>query len=113
MSFVTLKDFFPKDLSETCVNNSEKSNKNSRLLGKKSNRKVISEYAFLRLKKLPLDTHKNVLSAIIHFYNVKNVSEGERKEAFKKICNKAAQFEICTIEFLKKYEQYMDSAQSS
>jgi len=105
VSSFLLKDFFPEQL------NSLLSNKNNGL--SESFELKPKEYAFEKIKKLPLTTYKNVRSAMAHFYNVKNVTEEDRKVAFKKIFNKAEYFKICTIEFLSKYEQYVDNAQNS
>lgn len=120
MSIAHLKDFFPEQLVKLYNENDKIEGKPRNSLIKKSNNKTVKnqqvirlEFAYTRIRKLPLETYRNVLSAITHFSNVKNVSEEERKEAFKKILVKATQFKICTIEFVKKYEQYVDNAQNS
>lgn len=99
---VKLFEYFPKELKTTAL----------KLFNKK--REVNSiEFAFPRVKKLPLETKRNVLSAITHFFNVKNVNSGDMEEAYKKILKKAELFEICTMVFISKYESYLSSRESS
>jgi hypothetical protein len=120
VSIAQLKDFFPEQLVKLCNENEKLDKKSNSFHTKKITQKNVKnqvvntiEYAYSGVRKLPLETYRNILSAITHFNNVKNVSEEERKEAFKKILVKAIQFKICTIEFVKKYEQYVDNAQNS
>lgn len=68
---------------------------------KKSDLKEI-EYAFPRLKKLPLMSKRNILSAITHFSNVKGPTIEERVEAYKKVLEKAELFKICTMGFIEQ-----------
>lgn len=89
-----LFDLFPQELKEEVVKH--------RLLKVKQKPK---DYAFKRLQKLPLDTKRNVLSALNHFFNVKGPTKEERSEAFKKILKKAEDYQICTMGFIKQYEE--------
>jgi len=61
--------------------------------------KVKLDFAFPKIKKLPLMSKRNILSAMQHFFNVKGVTDQERVEAYKKILEKAEVFKICTMGF--------------
>jgi len=79
---IKLGDLFPEDL-------------------KKAN---VPEFAFIIKKKLPLQSKRQVFSAIKDFFNIKNTSPEETSQAFKKILYKADVYQICTIAFSKRYE---------
>lgn len=66
------------------------------------------EYAFPRLKKLPLNSKRNLISAINHFFNVKGTTLPEKREAYKKILNKAKVFEICTMGFIEQCKNLLE-----
>lgn len=99
---VKLFDYFPRELKEKIIE--DKINK----IKTSSNK----DFSFTRVKKLPLDSKRQVLSAINHFFNVKGVTDLELDEAYKKIIQKANFFEICTIAFSKQYEAYKLSPRS-
>lgn len=99
-------DLFPQELKDQVID--------YRLKGKKKpivkahpGKPGSNSFAFTKIKKLPLETERQVLSALNHFYNVAGVSEDERREAFKKIIDKADYFKICTMGFRNKYSQYL------
>jgi hypothetical protein len=94
MATGTLFDLFPLELKEEVVN---------LRLSKVKQISKPKEFAFPRLKKLPLDSKRNILSALNHFFNVKGPTEQERAEAFKKVLNKAEEYQICTMGFNKQY----------
>lgn len=103
----TLFDVFPQELKEKVVEA-----RIAQMRAKKSESKKDADktdFAFPKVKKLPLETHRNVQSAITHFFNVKGVSKEDRAEAYKKILAKAEYFEICTMGFKKEYEQYFSN----
>lgn len=77
-----------------------------RKLKKKKSFINLEDFAFESVKKLPLVSKRNVLSALNHFFNVKDVSDLDREVAFKKIVDKAKHYEICTMGFSKQYEDY-------
>lgn len=85
-----LFEFFPESLK-----------KEVSLTNRKYQRTDI-EFAFSRLRKLPLSTKRNILSAITHFLNVKGATADEKIEAYKKILNKAEIFKICTMGFIEQ-----------
>lgn len=99
-----LFDFFPKELQEIVVSShlQEKKDKKIEKIHKKQIDRV--DYAFPRLKKLPLVNERNVYSALTHFNSVKNATEAERVEAYQKIVKTAESYKICTIEFIRQYE---------
>lgn len=99
---VKLKDFFPEELKHP-IKKEKISSNNVKKLQEKDN----IEYAFPTVHKLPLQTKRNVLSAFSQFLNVKNVTEVDRAEAFKKIIKKAELFDVCTMVFNKQYESYL------
>lgn len=110
-----LFDLFPQELKDQVVDYTIKQQKSSKKLptrptrpNKINSKSVISiDFAYPRVKKLPLTTERQVKSAINHFYNVAKVTEDERSEAFKKILCKAELFKICTIVLKDKYSQYL------
>jgi hypothetical protein len=106
---VRLFEYFPKELKTNVLQAKALELLNKR--GKKGENKV--EFAFPRVKKLPLETKRNVLSAMTHFFNVKNVNSEDMGIAYKKIIKKAELFEICTMVFISKYENYLSSRESS
>lgn len=67
-------------------------------------------YAFERLKKLPLVTERNLLSALNHFFNVKGATPEEMVLAFEKVCSKAKECNVCTMGFIKQFEAWQSSA---
>lgn len=96
---VKLFELFPDELKEKVIEN-----------------RLTTEgiyYAFPRVKKLPLKTYRNVLSALTHFFNVKGVTKEEKEIAYKKVVQHAESFKICTMVFSKQYEQHMASLTSS
>ena len=106
---VKLFEYFPKELKTDILQARELS-----LLNKKRYKKEESkDFAFPRVKKLPLETKRNVLSAMTHLFNVKNIKPEEMELAYKKIIKKAELFEICTMVFISKYESYLSSRESS
>lgn len=111
---VKLFEVFPDQLKqqvvEARIEKSKKRSKNKTLNSKRKNSGKL--YAFSRIKKLPLESKRNVLSALNHFWNVKNVTDPERAQAFKKIVKYAKQFEICTMGFREKYEAYSSNTDS-
>jgi len=100
-----LFDSFPHELKETVfefrAEQLKKGNKFKRLSKNK-----IQQYAYSGVHKLPLDTKRQVLSAINHFDNVKKISEDDKYAAFKKIIKAAETFGICTMGFREKYAKY-------
>ena len=92
-----LFDCFPQELKERVVEH--------RIAQIRSSKKEI-DYAFPRARKLPLETQRNVLSAITHLFHVKGVSPAEVEVGYKKIVDKASTMGLCTIELFKQYEQY-------
>jgi hypothetical protein len=107
----TLFDIFPQKLKESVVE--ARFNKIKQNSNRTAPNAVLKDFAFPRVKKLPLETKRNVLSAVTHFFNVKGITEVEKSEAFKKIIQKAQTFEICTIVFLKQYEAYLENVNSN
>lgn len=106
-------DLFPQELKDEVIDyrlrgmkKRRKANKRGAPLKTETQPKS-TNFAFPRLRKLPLDTHRQVLSALNHFPNVAGPTEEERGEAFKKIIEKASSFEICTMGFRTKYSQYL------
>lgn len=53
-----------------------------------------SEYAFPRLRKEPLSDARHVRNAIARFDQVKDATDAERDEAFRRIKKAAAQFGV-------------------
>ena len=53
-----------------------------------------SEYAFPRLRKEPLNDASHVRNAIARFDQVKDASDGERREAFDRIRRAARKFGV-------------------
>jgi hypothetical protein len=111
-----LFESFPQELKEKVTKKEEskplkskgkKPYKNSKIGKKKP--KEAKEYAFSKIKKLPLDTQRQVLSAMEHLLKVKNVSESEIGEAYKKILKCADSYGICTMGFNSKFEQYLSN----
>jgi len=94
-----LFDLFPLELKEQVVDFRIKRHRESNKI----------EYTFPRVKKLPLETKRQVLSALNHFYNVKGVNKEEIEVGSKKVIQRAKIFEICTIAFLKQFEAYLDN----
>jgi len=94
-----------KDLKAKPSSTEEKVSNYKKLNKKKI--KIAKEYAFTNLKKLPLDGKRQVLSAMEHLLKVKKVSEQEIEEAYKKILKVAESYEICTMGFNSKFEQYL------
>jgi hypothetical protein len=97
-----LFDLFPQELKDQVVKH--------RLEGTGFASK---DYAFQRVRKLPLLTPRNVQSAMTHMLNVKGVSCEEISEAFKKIIEKAVEFKICTMGFEREYDQYLNTLKES
>lgn len=86
-----LGDFFPRELNKVVSKNTNNSNELLNI-----------DYAYLRLKKLPLETKRNTISAIEHFFNVKNTTIEDKTVAYQKILKKAEMYNICTIEFIEQ-----------
>jgi len=104
-----LFEAFPQELKEEVVSfrlTKKKKGKNTRKLSKK-------RYAFEKIKKLPLESERNVISAMNHFANVKGASEEERAQAYEKIIKVAELFKICTMGFREKYSQHSLSTNES
>ena len=100
-----LFDVFPQELKEKVVEARISEMRAKKVEPKKDD--VKTDFAFPKVKKLPLETHRNVQSSITHFFNVKGVSVQDRKEAYKKILAKAEYFKICTMGLVKEFEQYL------
>lgn len=97
---IKLYDVFPPELKERILQNKID---DIRSRANKSPKKPENlEYAFPRLKKLPLETKRNVQSAMTHFPNVKGGTEEEKTEAVKKIIKKAEEYQLCTMVFSKQ-----------
>jgi hypothetical protein len=108
--FDVFPDALKQQVAEHRMSQIKKRKKYNDLRKKKPGREKV--YAFRRVKKLPLETKRNVLSAMTHFANVKNVSEAEKVSAFKKIIKSAKRFEICTMGFIEKYDEYVSMINS-
>ena len=102
-----LFEIFPEELKVLMV---EK--KLATIKENKEKANVSIEFAFDRAKKLPLETRRNVLSALNHFFNVKNVTKEEKEIAYKKVIKKAEFFKLCTMAISKQYESYVLSSNS-
>ena len=97
-----LIDSFPEELRKQVTTPvSSRKNRKSNKINKLDQKR---QYAFPKIKKLPLETKRNVLSALNHFDNVSKVSEEDKKTAYKKIIKAAESFEICTMGFIDKYK---------
>jgi len=94
-----LFESFPEDLKKLAA--AAKKSKNSNKI-KKLN--ISKTYAFPKVRKLPLETRRNVLSAINHFDNVTKISEQDKQLAYEKIIKAAESFGICTMGFIDKYK---------
>lgn len=107
-----LFDYFPQNLKESVV---EYRISTTKAINRKNTvtPTVTTDFAFPKVKKLPLESKKNILSAITHFFNVKGVSTEDRASAYKKIIQKAGIYEICTIVFVKQYEAYLENINSN
>jgi len=104
-----LFDLFPIELQDQVMQSKLtgfKSNKPNKP-NKSKNLSPNQTYAFARLRKLPLESDRQILSALNHFGNVASCSEDEKKEAFYKILSHADKFKICTMGFKTKYGQYL------
>jgi formylmethanofuran dehydrogenase subunit E len=111
---IKLFDSFPKELKEEVVkyrlehNKSKNSKRNS-----KKTKKVASEpakeYAYEGVKKLPLDTKRQVQSAMDQLLNVRKVSHTQIEQAHKKISKCAESYGLCTIVFNSKFERYLST----
>jgi hypothetical protein len=88
-----LLDLFPEELKKQV---------SREVSGIKKERVKDIDYAFSRARKLPLISQRNILSAMTHFYNVKNVTDAERIDAYKKILERAEIFKICTMGFIEQ-----------
>lgn len=106
---VKLFDLLPLELKQEVVEyrksqykNNKKSNKNKNL--SKSSKPKLKNFAFPSAKKLPLDTERQVKSAIHDFDKVKGVTLEEQREAYKKIINSANRYSICTMVLSSKFE---------
>ena len=97
-----LFDLFPQELKDQVVQYKLEKNKI-----------VQKVHAFQRVRKLPLESIRNVQSAMTHLLNVKGVTKEEIAEAYKKIIEKAEEFKICTMGFKKEYEQYLNTLKES
>jgi hypothetical protein len=96
-----LAEFFPDNFKVS----SKKTNKKlSKSYKKSSETKQLVTYAYPKVKKLPLETKRNVLSAMTHFDNVKGTTEQDKAAAYKKIIEVARYFEICTMGFKDKFK---------
>lgn len=104
----TLFDVFPAELKEKIIEQriAERKFKSKKQLKPDT---TLKNYAFQRIKKLPLENQRNVLSALTHFFNVKGVTLEDRQEAYKKVILKAEQYEICTMGFIEQFEQYLEN----
>lgn len=96
-------DIFPEELKKK-VTSDRLDEKNYNNINKVEDKNI--NYAFIRLKKLPLMSKRNVLSAMTHFNNIARVTEEEKSEAYLKIIKAAESFQICTIVFSDKYKKY-------
>lgn len=113
-------EHFPQELKQEVVEyrkaqykktqKSQKPNKSSKLEHNPS--KKVSNFAFSKAKKLPLDTERQVKSAISDFDKVKGVSLEEQRDAYKKIINSANVYSICTIVLSSKFEHCLFNADS-
>jgi hypothetical protein len=103
-----LFDLFPVALKEEVFQNRKNQNKNK--VQRSSSQGLVpvksSEYAFERLKKLPLDSLRQVQSALNHFFNVKGVTPGDLDIAFEKVKGKANQLGLCTMGLCRQYEAF-------
>lgn len=101
-----LFDFFPPELQKEFVARNPALQK--KFQAPKPLNKVIKShsYAYPAKKKLPLDTSRQVQSAMSYFDKVAGVNELDKVEAFKKIIEKAEIFKVCTIVFKTKYPSY-------
>lgn len=103
-----LFDLFPVELQEEVIAYRLKKVSDKPENKPNSNNKLAKSdvvYAFSRLKKLPLDTERNLKSAMAQLWNVKNATDADRAEAVEKIINLAKCFNVCTMGFLERYEQ--------
>lgn len=96
-----LSDFFPKELNKLVEKNFNKSIELKNI-----------DYAFLKQRKLPLESKRNILSAIEHFFNVKNTSIEDKVLAYQKILKKAEIYNICTIDFIEQCKDLFDKNRS-
>ena len=100
---------FPLELKQEVVEyrkskyKSKKKSNKPKNLSKKSKTKV-KEYAFPELKKLPLDTERQIKSALHDFDKVKGVTLVQKREAYEKIINSANRYSICTMVLSSKFE---------
>lgn len=101
-----LYDVFPDELRK--LTSDSKPNKKKKVSNTNHYRNTKKQsnvtYAFPKVKKLPLETKRNILSAMNHFENVKKVNNEDKKLAYKKIIKAAESFEICTMGFIDKYK---------
>jgi hypothetical protein len=111
---VKLSDFFPPELKSQGTILSPPPSKLYKHL--KSNNNLSENnptkshsYAYPHRRKLPLDTSRQVESAITYFDKVVGVSDLDKVEAFKRIIEKAEIFKVCTIVFKTKYPSYFQS----
>ena len=88
-----LLEFFPSELKKQLSKRQE--------FGRKDSIKE-EDFAFPKVRKLPLVSHRNILSAMTHFFNVKGVNAEDRKEAYKKIIERSGAFKICTMGFIER-----------
>lgn len=114
---VKLFDLLPVELKhevaeyrKTLHKGDKKLNKSSKLA--KSPSKKGKNFAFVKAKKLPLDTERQVKSAINDFGKVKSVSLEEKQEAYKKIINSANRYSICTMVLSSKFEHCLFNTDS-
>jgi hypothetical protein len=103
---IKLFDFFPQALQEEVVEYHISKNKQKNINRLDKSTKQPIEFAYKRLRKLPLMSKNNVLSAFNYFDKVAGVSEEEQQEAFSKIIKAAESFELCTIEFKDRNSKY-------
>ena len=98
-----LRDFFPAELRKE-INRLEPLSppSPSKKFNKLDNQDV--DYAFTRLRKLPLGSVRQVNSALFDFDKIKGASEEEISQACNKIIKKATELEISTIAFVEKYK---------
>jgi len=116
MSIPKLFEVFPDELKSRFVEQQINSNKRKKSKSQSHNKpkQAVKDYAYPKLKKLPLETRRNILSAISHFDKVRGATDADKVIAFKKIIQKAKKMEICTMGFYKQYGNVLsgDSGQN-
>jgi len=126
---IKLLDSFPTELKKQVSKNSpsnRKYNKNKKKIKyskqhkvQVSNKNTSTEginkptvYAFDTIKKLPLNTKRQISSAMAQLFNVKGTSFEDKEKAYKKIITLSKEFGICTMGLTDKYNEYLSSINS-